>query len=142
MEKLTVGNFAAGLNAQIGEHGGDEIVSIEPADKGYKITTKDYNGTSVELLIDSMSANTAVNEAVDDEIAEYSMNENVGYMSLVAGRLLNNKKIHDVPLPELVTYIIQLAEEFDMEHGTDMVGGDTVAAINQFAEQRLVEKFG
>jgi hypothetical protein len=142
MEKLTLGNFATGLNAQIGEHGSDEIESIEQTSNGYTITTKANNGDSIKLLIDASTTNSVVNQVIDDEIAEYSIKENVGYMALVASRLIFQDKIRDIPLPELVTNIIQIAEDFDMEYGSEMVGDDTVNAINKFTEQRLLEQFG
>jgi len=80
-------------------------------------------------------------DTVEEEIAEYSIRENIAYMSLVAGRLILNKMIPDVPKPILVTSIIQMAETFHKEHGSDRVGDDTVKALSQYAEEKLIEQF-
>jgi len=142
MDTLTVGAFAASLYAQIGEHGGDKIESIEPSDDGYLLKTKTYSGNPVSLLINAATAGAAVSDEKDDEIAEYSERTNIAYMSLVAGRLLVSNKIPDAPLPELIAFLLQLAEEFEMEYGSELVGGNTVKAISEFAEAKLIERYG
>ena len=55
---------------------------------------------------------------------------------------LVSKKIPDAPLPELIAVLIQLAEDFDMEFGSEMVGDNTVKAISEFAEAKLIERYG
>jgi len=85
---------------------------------------------------------TDVENGIDEEIAEYSIRENVAYMALAAGRLLTSNRIPDMPLPELVAVLIQLAEEFDRENGSEMVGVNTVEAISRYAEEKLFERFG
>ena len=142
MENMTIGTFAASLNVQIGEHGGDTIETIEPDGEDYLISAKTHSGAPVSLRISAANAEAAVSDAVDDEIAAYSVMENTVYMTWVAGRLLINKVIPDVPRPVLVPAIIQIAEAFDLEHGSDMVSDDTVKAINQYAEEKLIERFG
>ena len=89
-----------------------------------------------------MDNKTSGQDSISSEIAEYSIKENVAYISLAASALMQNKQIPDVPHPILVTTIIQIAEDFDREFGSEVVGDDTVKAINQFAEERLKEQFG
>jgi hypothetical protein len=140
--KITVGTFAASLNAQIDKHGGNEIESIEQMNEGYAINTKNHVGEKIKLQINSETAKTAVCDAVGAEIAVYSIMENIAYITLIAGQMINDKKITDAPKPELVTFIIQIAEEFDHKNGIEMVGNDTVEAINKFAKKKLADKFG
>jgi len=141
MDNITVGAFTASLNAKIGEHGGDEIESIEPSGNGYLILAKTHNDESVNILIDPQNTETAVHDAIGEEISSYSIMENIAYMTLVAGRLMINRAIPEVPRPLLIPAIIQIAETFELEHGSDMVGNDTVEAINKYAEEKLTEQF-
>jgi len=140
--ELSVGAFTASLNAQIGEHGGDKIESIEETPDGYVMTAVDPSGGKSKLLLNAATADTAVHDAVGDEIAMYSIMENIAYMTLFAGQMMSDKKISDVPQPILVADIIKIAEEFDNEHGTEMVGQDTAKALKQFTEEKLLELYG
>lgn len=139
--EITVGAFSASLNAQTGEHGGDEITSIEKSDNGYEMTLLAHSGGKVKILLSAETADSAVYDAVGDEIAAYSMMENIVYITLTADKMMSSKQITVVPLPKLVTDIIQIAEAFDKEYGTEMVGEDTVNALNQFAETKLLELY-
>ena len=139
--EITAGSFAAGLNAQIGKHGDDTIESIEKTDEGYIVTVSNYKSEKAKLLINAGVAEAAVDDALVDEIAVYSIMENVAYMAIAARNLMFLRKLPDVPLPLLVTAIIKFAEEFDQENGTDAVGEDTVKAINTFVEDKLIERF-
>ena len=141
MGKLTVGAFAAGLNSRIGEHGGDEIESIRQANDGYILTAKDQSGDAFEIPINAAEASSATHDMVDDEIAMYSVMENIAYIAWLADKMIATKTITDVPRPKLVAAVIQIADEFDREHGSDFSGGDTVKTIEQYAEQMLLEKF-
>jgi len=81
-------------------------------------------------------------DSVADEIAVYSIMENIAYITLTASGLILSNRIPDVPRPVLVAAIIQLAEEFDRDFGSEAVGEDTVKEINKFADYKLTEKFG
>ena len=89
-----------------------------------------------------MDNKTNGQDMIENEIAEYSVRENVAYITLAASALMQSKRIPDVPRPVLVAAIIQLAEDFDREFGSEAVGDDTVKAINKFAEEKLTEQFG
>jgi hypothetical protein len=79
---------------------------------------------------------------IDDEISEHSIRENVFYMTITASQMITDRKIPDVPRPILAAEVILLAEEFEREYGSEVVDGDTVKAIDKFAEEWLLKKFG
>ena len=140
--EITVGAFTASLNAQIGERGGDELSSIKQTDRGYVITATNHEGTKTELLINSETADSVIDDTIGDEIAVYSIMENIGYMMLVASRMMSEKQIPNIPHPKLIAFIIQIAEEFDLTYGSEKVGDDTAKSLQNFAEQKLTEQYG
>ena len=141
MEKLTIGDFASCLNAKMNDCGNCEIVSVNQTKNGYVIAFKNRNDETLEMLISKAEAYTEVSDAVDDEITIYSIMTNVAYMMTIANKMVQNKQIPNVSQPELIAAVIQIAEEFENENGSGMVGDDTVKVINQFVEEKIKEQF-
>jgi len=140
MKKLSVNAFAAHLQAFAGEHGDDLIDAISPADNGYLIAVKGPNGKTAELTITADAVPGSVADRIDKEITEYSIRENVFYITRVAARLEINRKLRDISRIELMPVVIQLAERFEFEFGES--AADPVKALEAFAEKELLAQFG
>ena len=85
-------------------------------------------------------ANASAADRVDKEITEYSIRENVFYITRVVSRLENNQKLKDIPRVKLMSVVIQLAERFEFEFGKSAT--DPVKELETFAEKELLALFG
>ena len=76
-----------------------------------------------------------------DEISDYSIKENIYFITKKALELQYAGKLQKVPDAKLMSTVIYLAEQFEAEIG-DKVQGDPYKAIAAFAEQALIAEFG
>ena len=134
--KFTVGDFAAALEGYLREYRGDEIESVVKSDDGYTMTVK-RRDTIAELQIDTAHVKVSATDEIDEEISLYSIMTNVFYVTQMADRLLGSKQIPNVPRVELMTLVVQLAEQFEREHGGDADGQDPIVKLENFAENEL-----
>jgi len=139
-KKLTISAFAAILKTFAGEHGDDLIDAISPADYGYLIAVRSKSGMTTELKITEDAVPGSAANEIDNEIMEYSIRENVFYITRVAAKLENNRKLKDIPRIELMPVVIQLAEQFESEFSES--AGDPVKELESFAEKELLIRFG
>jgi hypothetical protein len=78
--------------------------------------------------------------SIDDEIAEYSVRENVFFIARHAFWLEVTKKLKSVPSEELMPIVILMAEEYEKKFGGSNL--NTVEALEAYAEKELIARFG
>ena len=139
-KNFTVSTFMAALKTFVGEHGDDLIDTISPIDNGYLIAVRSKSGMAGKLKITKDAALNFTTDKIDSEIMEYSIRENVFYITRVAARLENSRKLKDIPHIELMPIVIQLAERFELEF--DENADNPVKELESFAEEELLIRFG
>jgi hypothetical protein len=139
-ENLTVNAFTAHLKIFAGEHGDDQIDAVSSTDNGYFIAVRNKNGTTAKLHITADVVSGSAVDEIDNEIMEYSIRENVFYITRVATWLENNRKLKDISPIELMPVIIQLAERFEFEFGTS--ADNPIKELEAFAKRELLGRFG
>jgi hypothetical protein len=76
--------------------------------------------------------------AIDTEINEYSIRENVFFITRVAVQLTLNHIIPEIPEVLLMAEVIALAERFEREHG-GVENPDSIEVLKVFAEKELTQ---
>jgi len=81
-------------------------------------------------------------DAIDEEIAQYSIKENIAYIALMVSAMIRTGQIQDTPGPVLVAAVIEIAEAFETEYGEYDGPEETILLMEQFATKELTARFG